>query len=494
MITLFLVAALLGGAAPSTYDAAPWTSVLRAGLEGQEDQIGLQLGADPRRITDPTEMKRKPADALSSAQQRLVEDYLYLVEIHVNKLVKEIGGRAAADSIRSAGYLGLIKAAQNFNPDLGNQFGTYAGPVIEGSMRHEWRDQIAPNDRRGRPRPTAFSQLSAGEDGDSVLERSSAHDPLENAPQRLALEGAIARLPKEDQDLWQRFSDGYSQEQMAADLKVSQMEISRWLNRIRYWLIHEPDVWEKRRTTSRRNKSLLEALGRERTVFQVLGAAPAISFTVKTLPSDIPREKIFGMSLTRQLKILEIFGLIQAKSGRFSITEEGRAWFGELQDYLSAVSSDPAAGLEEWRVISGDDILNDTALAEVPKTIRRDASAAALIRGAIPIYRSPECAAEFDGGVKDLPPPWTDLEFTLKDIDDLASDSPSFGIVVYNSAIETMPSIGENRRVLLLDVGKAAQQREFMGAVAAFLTNHAIENLDRVYIRRLSSGRTAIFV
>lgn len=44
------------------------------------------------------------------------------------------------DDLYSAGCLGLVKAANGFNPDLGFQFSTYAVPAILGEIKRLFRD------------------------------------------------------------------------------------------------------------------------------------------------------------------------------------------------------------------------------------------------------------------------------------------------------------------------------------------------------------------
>ena len=44
------------------------------------------------------------------------------------------------DDLVGAGYIGLIKAADNFNEELGYRFSTYAVPVIIGEIKRLFRD------------------------------------------------------------------------------------------------------------------------------------------------------------------------------------------------------------------------------------------------------------------------------------------------------------------------------------------------------------------
>jgi RNA polymerase sigma factor (sigma-70 family) len=59
----------------------------------------------------------------------------------VHSCCKKFRGRGIEyDDLFSAGCLGLIKAVNNFNPDLGLQLSTYAVPVILGEIKRLFRD------------------------------------------------------------------------------------------------------------------------------------------------------------------------------------------------------------------------------------------------------------------------------------------------------------------------------------------------------------------
>jgi len=45
------------------------------------------------------------------------------------------------EDIVQVGYLGLIKAIERFDPDLGNEFTTFATPTIAGEIRRYFRDK-----------------------------------------------------------------------------------------------------------------------------------------------------------------------------------------------------------------------------------------------------------------------------------------------------------------------------------------------------------------
>jgi len=64
-------------------------------------------------------------------------------------LVRTVAGRLARaygedlEDLMQIGYMGLLKAAQRFEPERGLQFSTYAVPMIAGEIRSQLRDQGA---------------------------------------------------------------------------------------------------------------------------------------------------------------------------------------------------------------------------------------------------------------------------------------------------------------------------------------------------------------
>lgn len=97
------------------------------------------------------------------------------------RLVLSICGRFQTtknnvDDVFQVGTIGLIKAMDNFNPDLGVRFSTYAVPMIIGEIRRFLRDNNPMKVTRSL-RDTAYKALSAREQ----LQKDSTLEPtLEN--------------------------------------------------------------------------------------------------------------------------------------------------------------------------------------------------------------------------------------------------------------------------------------------------------------------------
>jgi len=188
----------------------------------------------------------------------------------------------AEDDLVQAAYVGLVKAANGFDPAHGRDFLSYAVPTITGEVKRFFRDfgwavrpprrvqemqgSIAKLSREltqqlGRsPKPSevatalgvdveeviealaadgAFTPASldvpVGEDGVSTLGDLMPEDEsgFTSAEARVVLGPAVRRLgPRDRRILELRFFAGWTQEQIARDIGVTQMQVSRLLSRI----------------------------------------------------------------------------------------------------------------------------------------------------------------------------------------------------------------------------------------------------------------------
>lgn len=183
------------------------------------------------------------------------------------------------DDIAQVGFLGLIKAIDRFDPDLGNEFTTFATPTIAGEIKRYFRDKgwsirfprrlqelhqqvVRTNEEMknqlGR-QPTVqeladrlgvetTDVLESQEFGavhtplsiDSSVDRSdgegrqlaetvgSSDDNLDRVEMRDVLQRAMAHLSEREQKiLAMRFIDEMSQAEVAKRLGISQMHVSR---------------------------------------------------------------------------------------------------------------------------------------------------------------------------------------------------------------------------------------------------------------------------
>jgi RNA polymerase sigma-B factor len=215
----------------------------------------------------------------AALRQRAIEHSLPLAE----RLARRFHGMGEPPAdLRQVAALGLMKAIDGFDPEYGTDFGGYATPTIVGELKRYFRDKgwgvhvprrlqelrIEINRVRdtlgqqlGRSPTPADVAARLGVDEDQVLEAlvaSSAYRPvslfaplggdeeagtladllgepdraIDGVEFRQAIKPLIERLPvRERRILSMRFYGNQTQAQIAADLGISQMHVSRLLSR-----------------------------------------------------------------------------------------------------------------------------------------------------------------------------------------------------------------------------------------------------------------------
>ena len=105
------------------------------------------------------ELLKKSAAGDKQARDELIRGNLRLVL----SVVQRFQGRGESpDDLFQVGCIGLMKAIDNFNTELGVRFSTYAVPMIIGEIRRYLRDNSAMRVSR-RLRDTAYRALQAKE-------------------------------------------------------------------------------------------------------------------------------------------------------------------------------------------------------------------------------------------------------------------------------------------------------------------------------------------
>ena len=211
------------------------------------------------------------------AREQLVMSHMNLVRFLANKF-KNRG--EPLDDLMQFGYLGLLKAIDRFDPERGLEFTTFATPTILGEIKRHFRDKgwairvprrlqelrislgqaTAELSQRNGRTPTvaelatflgideddvieglegaqAYSTTSLdapagdGEDGAMLADRLGDDDPaLETIEYRESLKPLLASLPsRERRILALRFFHGMTQSQIAEEVGISQMHVSRLL-------------------------------------------------------------------------------------------------------------------------------------------------------------------------------------------------------------------------------------------------------------------------
>jgi RNA polymerase sigma-B factor len=213
----------------------------------------------------------------SRLRGRLVESHLPLVEY----LARRFAGRGEPlDDLIQVGTIGLIKAVDRFDTERGVEFSTYATPTVVGEIKRHFRDkgwtvrvprrlqelraslssataQLTQDLGRSPTVAELAGHIGVGEeevleglesanayaavsleatddaDGQSVLDTLGGVDEaLEGVEYRESLKPLLDSLPeRERRILVLRFFGNMTQSQIAAELGISQMHVSRLLAR-----------------------------------------------------------------------------------------------------------------------------------------------------------------------------------------------------------------------------------------------------------------------
>ncbi|MFP5335556.1 MAG: SigB/SigF/SigG family RNA polymerase sigma factor [Actinomycetes bacterium] len=233
-------------------------------------------GTPRDRELDVGRLARLPGDAPERAALRdsVVEAHLPLVR-HLARRYADRG--EPLDDLVQVGTIGLLKAVDRFDPDRGHAFSSFAVPTVLGEIRRHFRDRgwmvrvprrlqdLSRSLTEARAvltqelgRAPTVDELAArtGADPEQVLEALDSagayatvpldsedddgpqtwlaedDEALEHVENREALRPLLEQLPaRERRILALRFVRGMSQAQIAAEVGISQMHVSRLLAR-----------------------------------------------------------------------------------------------------------------------------------------------------------------------------------------------------------------------------------------------------------------------
>ncbi len=78
----------------------------------------------------------------NKGDRRAVEQIFAIHGKTLNHIVRRYSGSSGEtyEDLLQIGYIGLIKAVNGYKPDSNVRFGSYAYPMIDGELRHHFRD------------------------------------------------------------------------------------------------------------------------------------------------------------------------------------------------------------------------------------------------------------------------------------------------------------------------------------------------------------------
>lgn len=249
-----------------------------------EEPGGATVAANPRPAKWNRLRTRRLFRAARAGDADAREELIMAYDGLARYLARKFKNRGESDEdLEQVAYLGLIKAIDRFEPERGLEFSTYATPTIMGELRRHFRDkgwsvrvprrlqELSQKVNRATDdlavelgHMPSVSEIAdhLGVSVDEVLEAmesSSAYSAVsfdtgasiddEDAPtlmdhmgdedkdltgtdDRLVLEETIAEFsPREQQIMRMRFIEGLTQVEIAQQLGISQVQVSRLLRK-----------------------------------------------------------------------------------------------------------------------------------------------------------------------------------------------------------------------------------------------------------------------
>jgi RNA polymerase sigma-B factor len=223
------------------------------------------------------------AEETGARRMRMLNEAVVRFMPVAESLAARYAGRGIPrEDLTQVAALALVKASRGYSPEKGTRFAPYAIPTINGELRRHFRDHgwdVRPTRRlqelrirfrnatteltnRGGASPTVEDvaahlgaddrevreMLVAGEgystisldaplesgDPEAILGDTLGTEDaeLEEVVDRLAVDPLLAALPERERNiLTLRFYAGWTQQQIATELGITQMQVSRTLSR-----------------------------------------------------------------------------------------------------------------------------------------------------------------------------------------------------------------------------------------------------------------------
>jgi RNA polymerase sigma factor (sigma-70 family) len=162
---------------------------------------------------------------------RLVIDNLKLVHF----VAQKFRGMVDYDDLVQEGTIGLIKAANRFDPSLGNKFPSFAVPYIRGEIQHFIRDKSNTIKHRRGEKPIPVLSLNcplSGLDSDIEIGDTVASPAKMVDPELELIQDFIKTLPEKEKLLFNMRLNGADRKVIADKLNVSAITVTRHLDRL----------------------------------------------------------------------------------------------------------------------------------------------------------------------------------------------------------------------------------------------------------------------
>ena len=256
---------------------------MTASLTASNPESIYELGEVQDREELTQDMLQRLSEATDERERSRLCDEIVLLNMHVaQSIARRYRQRGAEfDDLVQVAHLGLVKAVDRYDPDSGSHFLAFAVPTITGEVKRYFRDYcwaIRPTRRiqevqhaiascepeltqvLGRSPTVRELAEELGADEDHVMEALASDGYFnlvsldmpagwDDSSRSLAdevgqedwlmnwvenhemLAPVLAKLTdREKRLLWLRFEKGWKQTQIAAELGISQMQVSRLLS------------------------------------------------------------------------------------------------------------------------------------------------------------------------------------------------------------------------------------------------------------------------
>ncbi len=177
-------------------------------------------------------------DPDSVAQRdRLITEHIHFPRIIALALTQKLDRKAHLDDLVSFGNMGLLEAAERFNPHCGIKFSTFAWPRIRGAMvdglrsTGRYRRSDVANFRAAveshTPAPTpAYLVLQASVP--AMIPAPLVEEDIDRQRQMPHLARALAQLPERERAVAQlHYFEGFQLSDVAARLGLSRSYVTR---------------------------------------------------------------------------------------------------------------------------------------------------------------------------------------------------------------------------------------------------------------------------